>query len=147
MRARHEGKVMRAILDTDVLVMGVLSQRGAAARLMDGWRAGNFVLCCAAAQRAEVAAVLQRVEVAPFVEPMRAGQFLVDLDQGSEALGRIRLVERCQDPAGNVLLGLAEAGRVDVLVVAEGSELRALGVHGAVKIRSAREFAVMLSTR
>lgn len=138
---------MRAILDTDVLVMGVLSERGPAAQLIDGWRAGSFVLCCAPAQRMEVAAVLQRVEVASFVEAMRAGQFVNDLEQGSEALGRIRMVERCQDPAGNVLLGLAEAGRVDVLVVAEGSELRKLGTHGAVKIRSAREFAVMLSTR
>lgn len=137
----------RAILDTEVLVAGALTPAGAAARVVDAWVQDSFTLCCAPAQRAEVARVLQRPELRGYVDGPRAAQLLQDLERRSEPLGRIRMVERCTDPASNVLLGLAEAGRVDVLVVAEEGALRALGMHQGVRLRSAREFAVMLATR
>jgi predicted nucleic acid-binding protein len=135
----------RAMVDTEVLVSGFLDSRGGAGRVIDAWVAGLFELCCARAQLAEVAAVLKRAELAPFVDAMRTEQFLSDLEERSDAVTRIRLTERAGDPAGNVLLGLAAAAEVEVLVVGEGSPLRALGMHGEVRIRTAREFVVRLA--
>ena len=132
-------------MDTEVMVLGLLVDSGAAARLVDAWLDGQFVLCCAIAQRSEVGAVLKREEIAAYIEPMRGAQFEADLARRSRPLTRIRLTERGGDPASNALLGLAEAGQVDVLVVADDSPLRGLGMHGAVKIRSAREFSAVLA--
>jgi len=137
----------RALVDTEVLVLGLLAGDSAAARLVDAWAGGRFTLCWAAAQRAEVEAVLHRPLLAPHVQPLRAAQYLSDLEHHCESLGRIRVVNRSSDAASNLLLGLAEAGKVDVLVVAEGNALRALGIHAGVRIRTAREFAVVLATR
>lgn len=134
-------------MDTSVLVSGFLSERGASARVVDAWVQGAFTLCCAPAQVAEVAAVLQRTELSNHLQPQRAAQVVEDLKRLSEPLTRMRLTESGGDPASNALLGLADAGQVDVLVVADASPLRALGLHGGVKIRTAREFAVVLATR
>jgi predicted nucleic acid-binding protein len=134
-------------VDTSVLVSGFLSERGASARVVDAWVQGAFTLCCAPAQVAEVAAVLQRPELGGHLQPQRAAQVVEDLKRLSEPLTRMRLNESGSDPASNALLGLADAGQVDVLVVADASPLRALGLHGGVKIRTAREFAVVLATR
>ena len=135
----------RAIVDTDVLAMGFLDARGGAARVVDAWLAGHFVLCCASAQLSEVAAVLKRAELASYAEPMRVEQFLFDLERRSERLTRMRLIEGVEDPASRALLGLAVAGEVDVLVVGDGSAFRDFPVLGEVKIRTAREFAVRLA--
>jgi uncharacterized protein len=135
----------RALIDTEVLVGGLLVGSGAAARLVDAWLARRFVLCCAEAQIGEVAAVLKREELKAFVAPMRAEQWVADVRRLSTPLTRIRLTERGGDAPSNALLGLAQAGGVDVLVVGEGSPLRALGTHGAVKIRTAREFSAVLA--
>lgn len=135
----------RAIVDSDVLVMGFLDARGGAGRVIDAWLAGHFELCCARAQVEEVGAILKRAELTAFVEPTRAEQFLNDVELRSESLHRIRLTERVDDPASNALLGLAAAAGVEVLVVAESSPLWQLGTHGEVLIRSAREFVVRLA--
>jgi predicted nucleic acid-binding protein len=134
-------------VDTPVLVSGFLAEKGANARVVDAWVQGAFTLCCAPAQLAEVAAVLQRPELREYVEAQRAGQVVEDLKCLSEPLTRLRLTEGGGDAVSNALLGLAEAGQVDVLVVADDSPLRALGLHAGVKIRTAREFAVVLATR
>jgi predicted nucleic acid-binding protein len=135
----------RALVDSDILVMGFLDARGGAGRVVDAWLAGLFELCCARAQVEEVGAILKRAELTAFVEPTRAEQFLNDLELRSEALHRIRLTDRVDDPASNALLGLATAAAVEVLVVTESSPLRQLGMHGEVRIRSARDFVVWLA--
>ena len=124
---------MRVILDTNVLLSGLLISRGAPAQLLDAWERKLFTLVACDALIAELRDVAGR----PFfkarlrasaTELLAAGLrdfslFCQDLPSGPIA----------PDPKDSYLLALAEASEAEYLVTSD-KELQSLKHHKSTRI-------------
>jgi putative PIN family toxin of toxin-antitoxin system len=140
--------VIRAVVDTNVLVSGLLSHRPGSppVDIIEAWRAGDFELVTSREIIAEVERALQK----PYF------QARLSQDQVDRARGLLRrrtvLVQVAEvadvvgDPADNLVLAAALSVRADYLVTGD-SELLAVGVHASVRIVTPREFLSVLPPR
>lgn len=134
---------MRIILDTNVLLSGLLSSRGAPAKLLDAWERKRFTLVACDALIAEFREVASR----PFFKARlraSAAEFLAaalqdfsyfcqDLPSGPSA----------PDPKDSFLLALAEVSAAEFLVTGD-KELQSLQHHKSVRIVSPAEMIQLL---
>lgn len=119
---------MRAVIDTNVLVSGLIRPRGAPGAVLRALRDRRFVAVVSPAILEEIIDVLSR--------PWLRDKYAID-DQGVEAflrllVSRAELVEphsefrRCRDPDDDKFLETAVDGRADRLVSGD-ADLLALG--------------------
>lgn len=116
---------MRAVLDANVIISGLLAPRGVPARLLIAWREGAFELIVSPRLLAELNRVFAYPKLSTRIESGDA-QSLIDL------LSRLAsLVEdaddapaRSADPADDYLLALAAAN--DALLISGDKHLLAL---------------------
>ena len=116
---------MRAVLDANVIISGLLSPRGAPARLLVAWREGAFELIVSPSLLAELDRVFAYPKLSARIDTGEA-RSLIDL------LSRLAsLVEdtddapaRSADPADDYLLALAAA--TDALLISGDRHLLAL---------------------
>jgi len=133
---------MRVVLDTNIIVSGLISDGGSPARLLDAWTDKVFLLISSPAQIAEINEVTRRPSVRPLLTPSHAGRFVNDLSRFATLFERLPDVNRSTDPKDNYLLGMAEAGAADYLVTGDKRDVLALERHGSTQIVTAN---VMLS--
>lgn len=67
---------MRAVIDTNVIVSGLLSELGPPAAILREWADGGFEAVSCAAHVSEVAEVLRRPHLAERVQPDRRGRLI-----------------------------------------------------------------------
>ncbi len=135
--------MLRAVIDTNIIVSGILSQKGAPAEILNAWRERRFLLVSSPAILLEVQAVLQYPRV-------RKKYLLVD----EEIVQIIRLLEHDAllvpggvDVAGSIpadakdemFLACALDGQAN-LIVSGDHHLLDLGVYQDIPIVSARQF-------
>lgn len=135
----------RAVLDTNVLVSGLISPAGSSARLLIELHAGAFELVVSPTLLAELGEVLRRPKFRRYVaEPeidaylefiRRESIVLNDPEPSPQPLGI--------DPDDEYLIDLARAGLVDALV--SGDE-HLLSLRGSVPAMSPREFLESLES-
>ena len=121
---------MRIILDTNILVSGLISEHGAPAQLLNAWTDKAFVLITSSTQIAELHAVTHRPTVRPLITPSHIGRLINDLQRFATVLDRLPSVDRSPDPNDNFLLGMADAGAADYLVTGDKRDVLALQRHG-----------------
>lgn len=136
--------MVRLVLDTNLLISALISERGAPARLIDAWDERRFVLVCSREQLDEIKSTTRRVHLAPYIDRNDVGRFINQLRAEAVMLDALPVVDRSVDPADNFLLAMAEAGEVDYLVSGDRRGVLALRKHGRTHIVSARAMAVML---
>src|ERR1700730_3155206 len=107
---------MRIILDTNIIVSGLISEHGAPDPLLNAWTDKAFVLVTSTTQIAEISSVTHRPVVRPLITPSHAGRFINDLHRFGTVLDHLPTVERSRDPNDNFLLAMAEAGTAEYLV-------------------------------
>jgi uncharacterized protein len=124
---------MRVILDTNVLLSGLLIAQGAPAKLLDAWEQGAFTLVACD----ELIVELRKVASRPFFrERLRASTVellasgLRDFSVFCENLPR---GPRAPDPKDSFLLALAEASSADFLVTGD-KKLLSLKHHKSTRI-------------
>ena len=135
---------MRVVLDTNVLLSGLISDRGAPPRLLDAWREERFDLVSSEEQLAEVRAVTRRDALRALVTPSEVGRFVNDLRLDAMILDRLPRLDRSSDPADNFLLAMAEAGEAQFLVSGDRRGVLDLKTHGPTRIVRARELLEIL---
>jgi hypothetical protein len=135
---------MRIILDTNILVSGLISEHGAPAQLLNAWTDKAFVLITSSTQIAELHAVTHRPTVRPLITPSHTGRFINDLQRFATVLERLPPVDRSRDPNDNFLLGMAEAGAADYLVTGDKRDVLALKRHGNTRIITAAAMLPLL---
>lgn len=137
--------MLRAVLDTNVLLSGLLSPQGAPAGLLAAWRHGRFDLVTAAEQLVELGEVARRPVLKARLVPAHVGRFINDLRELALVVQRLPRVDRSIDPADNHLLGIAQAGNADYLVSGDRSGVLALASHGPTKIVTVAAFRDVLA--
>jgi uncharacterized protein len=126
---------MRVILDTNVLLSGLLISQGAPAKLLDAWEQGAFTLVACDALIAELREVAGR----PFFrERLRASAVEVlaaGLRDFAAFYENLPTGARAPDPKDSYLLSLAEASAAEFLVTGDKG-LLSLKQHKSTRIIS-----------
>jgi hypothetical protein len=135
---------MRIILDTNIIVSGLISEHGAPALLLNSWTDKAFCLVTSTTQITELQSVTHRPSVRPLITPAHAGRFINDLHRFATVLDRLPMVDRSRDPNDNFLLAMAEAGAADYLVTGDKRDVLALKRHGNTTILTAKEMLPLL---
>ena len=136
--------MLRVILDTNIIVSGLISEHGAPAKLLDAAIDRLYALVTSSEQLAEIGDVTRRPTVKPLVTPATVGRFVNDLQRIGLMLKRLPRVQRSPDPADDYLLAMAEAAAADYLVTGDKRDLLALGAHGGTSIVTARAMLKVL---
>jgi hypothetical protein len=126
---------MLLILDTNILLSGLLSSLGAPAKLLDGWERKAFTLVACG----EIITELRDVASRPFfrrrLRDSAAELLAADLRDFSLFYEQLLPGPLAPDPKDSYLLALAEASRADFLVTGD-KELLALKKHKSTRIIS-----------
>jgi putative PIN family toxin of toxin-antitoxin system len=135
---------VRVILDTNVLLSGLISPAGIPAQLIDAWLDDRFTLISHALQLDELRDVSRRDKIRALVRPSEAGRLVNQIASIAEMPERLPAIQRSRDPRDDFLLGLCEAGRADWLVTGDKAHLLALDRHGVTRIVTVSVFAQRL---
>jgi putative PIN family toxin of toxin-antitoxin system len=137
--------VTRAVVDTNVLVSGIIAPHGAPRRILEAWHADQFTLVTSEPIVAEVARVLRdpRIrdrysltedDVATVVDSLRTDKVVAGLYE----------VQRSVDPADDMFLACALEGLAEY-VVSGDRHLLEIGSYHDVLIVTPRHFAALLA--
>jgi putative PIN family toxin of toxin-antitoxin system len=95
------GPAMRVILDTNIIVSGLISEHGAPAQLLNAWTDKAFSLVTSTTQITEFQSVIHRPSARPLITPAHAARFIDDLHRFATVLDRLPVVNRSPDPSDN----------------------------------------------
>lgn len=132
---------MRVVLDTNILLSGIISQGGTPAALIEAWFDRRFILVSHPIQLDEVREVSRRPKFQGLIRPVEAGRLVNQIKLIAEMPAALPKVERSPDPRDDFLLALCEAGHADWLVTGDKDDLLALDRHGQTRIVTAAQFA------
>lgn len=132
---------MRVILDTNILLSGLIAPGGLPVRLIDAWLDRRFTLISHPLQLDEFRAVSRREKIRALVRASEAGRLVNQIAALADMPERLPPVERSRDPRDDFLLALCEAGTADRLVTGDKDDLLALKRHGAATIVTVAAFA------
>jgi len=138
---------MRVILDTNILLSGLISPRGTPAGLIDAWLDGRFTLVSHALQLEELREVTRRDKIRRLIRPAEAGRLVNQISRIAEMPDRLPSIARSRDPRDDFLLALSEGALADWLVTGDKDDLLALAKHGATRIVTAASLAEELGLK
>ena len=134
---------MRVVLGSGSLLGALLNPNATAARLLDAWPAGRFVLVTSAEQLLELGNAARRPPLRGLIIPATVARFINDLRELAQVITRLPASEPGRPmgqpgrPMGQPLpLAMAAAGRCDYLVSSD-RQLLSLKKHGATHIVTA----------
>jgi putative PIN family toxin of toxin-antitoxin system len=135
----------RAVLDTGVLVAGIISPAGAPASLVRSWRLGEFDLIVCPMLLAELQRVLDYPKLRRYLTEDQAARLLLAIENAALARPDPDQITRvCRDPADDYLFALAGA-YADVLVSGDKDVLEA--TEPGVRVLTPTGFAEILRNR
>lgn len=118
---------MKVVIDTNVLLSGLMSPQGAPGRVVAAWREARFDLVLSMEQLGEIARVLTYPKIQRVLrwDDSRIEQFLKQLYVRAE-LADLRgvAVEALGDPADEPILAALVASQADVLVTGDAQLLK-----------------------
>jgi len=135
---------VRLVLDTNVLVSGLISDKGAPAILFDAWFEGRFSLITSPDQLSELERVLNYDRIRSRLGPGQAEVFLQSLEVLAERVDAARGIKASRDPDDNLIIGTAVSGMANLLVTGDKSDLLSLGKFQGIRIVSARQAVEIL---
>lgn len=129
---------MRAVLDANVILSGLLTRAGAPAELLQRWLLGEFELVVSPRLVEEVERALAYPKVRHRVEADAAAQLLATIGELAEEASdpEIQPSVQSRDPGDDYLIALAAA--THATLVSGDSDLLAL--RGTIPVLSPREF-------
>lgn len=137
---------LRVVIDTNLVVSGVIVDEGLPAKLLQGWREGLFVLVISEILLNEMKVVLSRPRLQKYNIGSGKIEGMVDtLKFGAEIVKPMRsenLPVHCRDAKDDLLLATSLAGEADYLVTGD-EDLLVLNKNPGLKelkIVTVREF-------
>ena len=113
-------KVLRVVLDTNVFVSGLLSKTGLPAKILDAWRAGQYLLIASPPIVAEINRVLQapRIREKYFITDGDIEQLIILLEKEALIVPGYTDVKDAipDDPSDEMFLACAVDAAADFIV-------------------------------
>ena len=133
---------MRAVVDPNVIICGVLSAKGSPARLLAAWRAGRFELVVSERLLAELGRALIYPKLRRFISEADASALLGWVAAAAVTAAEIEAHQtiRSRDPADDYLIALAASNNA-ALVSGDG---HLLGLSDRIPVYNAADFLSLL---
>ena len=129
---------MRIVLDTNILVSGLLSKAGPPGQLLRFWLQGKFELVTSKAQLEELSRVLDYKKIRDRISSEQAIDFLNHIDALAFVVDTLPIIDLSSDPDDNVILSTAIEGKADFIVSGDKPDLLSLKKAKGIPIISAR---------
>ncbi|MGQ9825464.1 MAG: putative toxin-antitoxin system toxin component, PIN family [Desulfotomaculales bacterium] len=137
----------KAVLDTNVLISGLISPRGTPAKLLAAWRAGKFELVVSPKIIAEINEVLPREKIKRYFHHFGEnlpGKFIAGLKRLAKVVPGEREVKiMSADPDDDMFIAAAVESEADY-VVSGNKHLLELNKYQGIKIITPAEFLRIL---
>ena len=136
----------RAVVDTKVLVSGLIGGQSPPGQVVDAWLEGRFVLVTSVYQIEEVHHVLSCPRIASRIGlgSMDLEMFLAALLTRAEVVpGQLALPGVTRDPKDDPIVACARGGEVGFIVSGDG-DLLELGEYEGIKVVTPRRFVELL---
>jgi putative PIN family toxin of toxin-antitoxin system len=134
---------VRLVIDTNVLISGLLSGTSLPAHLLVLWREGWFDLLTSADQLDELMRVTRYPKIRGRLAPALAGRLINEIRDLAVLLRDLPAVTASPDPHDNYLLAMASAGSAEFLVTGDKPHLLALKLYDGTKIVTVRDFLLL----
>lgn len=134
---------MRLVIDTNVLLSGLMSPASTSAEVLALWRGRHFDLVTGAEQLDEIARVSRYPKIRHRLAPALAGRLVNRLRDLAIVVQKLPKVDLSPDPDDNYLLALAEAGHAQFLVTGD-KPLLALKRYKSTRIVTSASLIAML---
>jgi putative PIN family toxin of toxin-antitoxin system len=137
--------VIRAVLDTNLLVSYLLTNGETTSRIIAHWEAGHFVFLQSPQTLTELIGVLGRPKLQPYLKS--DPQILIDLIEADAEFvkGELRLPGTYRDPKDDKFIACAVEGNANYIVTGD-NDLLDLGMYERVQIVTVREFLILLES-
>jgi len=138
---------VRAVLDTNVLVSGLVAEEGAPRRMLDAWLEGHFTLVTSLYLVEELTHVLSYPRIAQRLrldEEEVAAILAALLSKAELTPGHLHLPGVTRDPKDDAVVACAGEGEADYIVSGDQG-LLVLGEHEGVRVVTPRQFAELLA--
>jgi putative PIN family toxin of toxin-antitoxin system len=136
---------MRVVIDTNILISGLISKEGIPGDIINAWFGKKFILVSSEWQISEIRRVSHYPRVRRRIEPHEVG----DVISGIRAVGimveALPKVDVSTDPDDNFLLASAIAGEADYLISGDKRHILGLKKVEGIPIITARAFFDLLS--
>ena len=141
-----EHRQLRAVLDTNVFVSGLMGVKSPPRRIVDGWLEGQFKLVTSLHLVEELAHVLGYPRIAERVrlDPTDVDVILAALLSQAEVVpGELQLPGVTRDPKDDAVVACAVEGQADYLVSGD-EDLLVLHVYEGTQVVTPRRFLEIL---
>jgi putative PIN family toxin of toxin-antitoxin system len=138
---------MRVVLDTNVIVSGLLSPSAPPAELLKRFERGLLTLVTSVPQIEELRDVLARPRIASRFPEDIARRFLEHFDARATICGSLPTVEASPDPNDDFLLATALSGGAELIVTGDKRHLLALGSFAGIAIVTAAQSLSVIDRR
>ena len=136
---------MRLVLDTNILISGLLSQTAPPAQLLQQWLEGRYELATSSAQIEELTRVLAYDKLQTRIPPEHAVDLISNLSALAIVVSDLPTIRLSKDPFDNVILATTVASQADGLVSGDKADLLAhRSIHG-IPIITARQALTRLN--
>jgi putative PIN family toxin of toxin-antitoxin system len=137
---------IKAVLDTNVLVSGLVSQKGPPRQILDAWLEGRYTLVLSLYLVDELAHVLTYPRIAERVcltQKELEAILAALLSQAELTPDKLQLPGVMRDPKDDPVLACAVEGQVDYIVSGD-QDLLVLGEYESVQVITPRQFVELL---
>jgi hypothetical protein len=139
--------MLKAVLDTNQFISGLIVKEGVPAQVLDAWHRGVFTLLTSSAILAEAREVFSypRIRKKYRISQQDIDDFLAQVEKGAVMTpGRLALSVVEEDPDDDIILACAVEGGADYIVSGDPHLLK-LRSYEAVPIVTPRDFLTRLS--
>jgi putative PIN family toxin of toxin-antitoxin system len=124
---------VKLVIDTNVLISAMLNPSAPPSQLVAAWRAKAFTLLSTDLQLTELSRVTRYPKIKERLKPAIAGELVNDV-RALAVFAEPLPASASQDPYDNFLLGLADAGKAQLLVTGDKRDLLSLGAYKGIRI-------------
>ena len=135
---------MRVVLDTNIILSGLITTDRPPRYILDAWFENRFTLVSSEWQLSELRRVSRYAKVRKRLKPHLVGRLVRRVRTKGILLTNLPTLELSPDPDDNPLLATAVAGQADVLVTGDRADVLVLGKVKGIPIVSARDFLTQL---
>ena len=115
---------MRIVLDTNVLVSGLISHDLPPSELIEAWKGGRFSLLISPDQLLELQRVLSYERLQRFINPVQARSLIETIVAVAELVDqKLPTVDFSPDPEDNRIIAAALVGDADLIVSGDKTDL------------------------